>query len=137
MSQRWVTITTRHGRRCSAVAALVLLSAGAGAQPAPASAPAGGAWPVAGRQGIIEVVIVPDAEARDRDAYVRQLSLLCEPRRTCFINFYTNSTGAPVAVPLPDAIEHEAAAVFRRSMKQNAEMMRFACRLHVDDDGCF
>jgi hypothetical protein len=94
-------------------------------------------WPVAGRQGLIQVVIVPLAQARDRAAYARQIERLCAGQETCFVNFYTNSSGAPVALPLPDAIAHEATAVLRRSAKQGTEGFRFACRLATGDESCF
>jgi len=80
------------------------------------------AWPVAGQQGVLRFVIVPTELARDRAAYARQIELLCQPGQTCFLNFYTNTAGAALTVPLPDAIDHEATAVFRRSMKQGAEL---------------
>ena len=95
------------------------------------------AWPVAGRQGIIRVVIVPAAEAHQRDAYTKQLAMLCPPDESCFVNFYTNSTNAPLAVPLPDAIEHEPTALFRRSTKQGGEFFRWSCRMKMPDDDCF
>jgi hypothetical protein len=95
------------------------------------------AWPVVGRQGVVRLVIVPAAAARDRDAYARQIERLCEPERTCFLNFYTNSTGAPLGVPLPDAVADEVTAVFRRSSKQMAEGLRWSCRLQVDPTDCF
>ena len=105
------------------------------AQPASAAEPA--TWAVAGRQGIIQFVIVPLAQAHDQDAYAAQIGRLCEPGATCFINFYTNSTGAPLAVPVPDAIEHEPTAVFRRSIKQGAELFRWSCRVASGDGNCF
>ncbi|MEF7614489.1 hypothetical protein V4F39_11270 [Aquincola sp. MAHUQ-54] len=94
-------------------------------------------WPVAGRQGVIQVVIVPGNQARDREAYTRQIALLCAPQSTCFINFFTNSTGAPVAVPLPDEIAQESTAVFRRSVKQGGEYFRWSCRMGIDAGNCF
>jgi hypothetical protein len=94
-------------------------------------------WPVAGQQGIIRFVIVPVESARDRAAYARQIELLCAPGQSCFLNFYTNSSGAPLAVPLPDAIDREATVVFRRSLKQGAELLRWSCRLQVVTDDCF
>lgn len=94
-------------------------------------------WPIAGQQGLMRFVIVPTELARDQAAYARQIALLCEPQRTCFLNFYTNTTGASPAVPLPDAIDHEATATFRRSMKQGAELMRWSCRLQTGDESCF
>lgn len=112
-------------------ATLVWVLAGA------AQAQAPGAWELAGRQGLIQVVIVPPAEARDREAYARQVALLCPPQLTCFINFFTNSTGAPLSVPLPDAISKEPTAIFRRSTKQGAELFRWSCRMGTDEGNCF
>jgi hypothetical protein len=94
-------------------------------------------WPVAGRQGLLQMVIVPQASAGDRAAYEQQIERLCQPDRTCFLNFYTNSSGAELTVPLPDAISHEATAVFRRSSKQGAESLRFSCRLQLTEGNCF
>jgi hypothetical protein len=108
------------------------LSCGMRATAAPAEP-----WPVAGRQGVMRFVIVPTELARDRAAYASQIELLCQPGQSCFLNFYTNTQGAALAVPLPDAIDQEATAVFRRSMKQGAELMRWSCRLQVAPDDCF
>ena len=94
-------------------------------------------WPIAGRQGIMQFVIVPTPDARDREAYAKQVERLCEPNLTCFINFYTNSSGAPLAVPLPEAIDKEPAAIFRRSTKQGAELFRWSCRMATGDADCF
>lgn len=94
-------------------------------------------WPVAGQQGLVRVVIVPTALATDQAAYAAQVKRLCEPGATCFLNFYTNSTGAPVALPLPDAIERESTAVFRRSAKQVAERFTWRCSLKLAVDNCF
>ena len=94
-------------------------------------------WPVAGQQGIMRFVIVPTELARDREAYARQIELLCQPGQSCFLNFYTNTSGAALTMPLPDAIDREATAVFRRSMKQGAELLRWSCRLQVAPDNCF
>jgi hypothetical protein len=95
------------------------------------------AWPVAGQQGLVRYVIVPAEQARDGEAYLRQVARLCEPERTCFLNFYTNSTGADAVVPLPDAIAAEATATFRRSMKNGAERLLWSCRLKMPQQECF
>ena len=95
------------------------------------------AWPVIGRQGLVRLVLVPSAQASDDAAYRRQISRLCEPERTCFLNFYTNSKGAELGTPLPDAIADEATATFRRSMKNGAELLRWSCRLKVPGKECF
>jgi hypothetical protein len=104
-----------------------------------ASGPAAAAeaWPVAGRQGIIRSVIVPADLAGQREAYQPQIDSLCAGAETCFINFYTNSTGAPLAVPLPDAIANEPTALLRRSAKQGVDGFRWSCRLKKPDPDCF
>ena len=94
-------------------------------------------WSLAGEQGMVRFVIVPVAQARDRAAYFQQIQRLCEPGTTCFLNFYTNSTAAPLALPLPDAIDHEATAVFRRSAKRPGDIFRWSCRLKVPQEDCF
>jgi hypothetical protein len=88
-------------------------------------------WFAAGQQGLVRLVIVPLAQASDRGAYERQIAVLCDPERTCFLNFYTNSTGMDPAVPLPDAISSEATATYRRSMKNGVEVFTWSCRLKV------
>jgi hypothetical protein len=95
------------------------------------------AWPLAGQQGMVRFVIVPTELATDREAYARQVQMLCEPGATCFLNFYTNSTAAPVALPLADAIERESTAVFRRSAKQGAQRFMWRCSLKLAAENCF
>ncbi|WP_199873495.1 hypothetical protein [Ideonella sp. A 288] len=120
------------GRQHAAALVVGLLIA-----PAARSAAEVDAWLVAGQQGLVRFVIVPVALAADQPAYERQIGSLCDPERTCFLNFYTNSTGAPVAVPLPDAIASEATATFRRSMKNGAERFMWSCRLKLVVKDCF
>jgi hypothetical protein len=95
------------------------------------------AWPVAGQQGLVRFIIVPNEQATDQAAYERQIANLCEPERTCFLNFYTNSTGAAAAVPLPEAIANEATATYRRSMKNGVQMFMWSCRMRVPATDCF
>lgn len=101
------------------------------AQPAPEP------WTVAGRQGVILQVIVPLERAKDRDAYRQQIEILCQGKETCFVNFYTNSSGAPLAIPLPDVISNEATATQRRSAKRGSEVFRWSCRLALPEPDCF
>ena len=116
-------------------------TAAAGAEkPAPAakaSEAADAPWLLAGRQGIVNLVIVPTALARDRSAYQRQIDRMCQPDLACFINFYTNSGGAPVALPLADEIDHQATATLRRSPKRAAESFTWSCRLAMGEATCF
>lgn len=94
-------------------------------------------WQVAGQQGLVRFVIVPQEQVADEKAYQRQIAGLCDPRRTCFLNFYTNSTGTAPAVPLPDAISQEATATFRRSMKNGVQIFTWSCRLKIPARECF
>lgn len=115
-----------------AVAALAQTQVQAQAEP-----PAATAWQEVGRQGVVRIVIVPVELTRDKQAYYRQIVALCGTAESCFINFYTNSTGAPLTIPLPDAIAHEAVATYRRSAKRGSEVMSFSCRLALDEPNCF
>lgn len=112
---------------------LVVAATALAATAAPAEEP----WTLAGQQGLVRFVIVPAAQARDAEAYQRQIGRLCEPERTCFLNFYTNSSGAPATLPLPDAIAAEATATFRRSMKNGAERFLWSCRMQMPQQECF
>lgn len=96
-------------------------------------------WQLVGVQGLVQVVIVPHELAHDASAYKVQIARLCPPERTCFVNFYENTSGAKVELPLPDAIAAEATARFRRSMKNGAEMFQWSCRVieGVGDAQCF
>jgi hypothetical protein len=94
-------------------------------------------WVVVGQQGLVRFIVVPVQQAKDRSAYEYQVSQLCEPGLTCFLNFYTNSTAAAPALPLPDAIANEATATFRRSAKQGAERFMWSCRMKVASEECF
>ena len=94
--------------RAAARLTAVLCLAGAAAHASTAKA---SAWTLAGMQGKIRIVVVPQTQAGDAAAYERQIEQLCAGQETCFVNFFTNSTGAAVQVPLPDAIASEATAV--------------------------
>jgi len=96
-------------------------------------------WQVVGVQGLVQVVIVPKEQARDFSAYKVQLARLCPPERTCFVNFYENTSGVKAELPLPDAIANQPAARFRRSMKNGAELFQWSCRVaeNPNDAQCF
>jgi hypothetical protein len=94
-------------------------------------------WQLAGRQGLVQFVIVPAAHAGDRAEYDAQIARLCPADQSCFVNFFTNASGAPVALPLPDSIAAEATARYRRSMKNGMEVFQWSCRISKHSDGCF
>jgi hypothetical protein len=94
-------------------------------------------WQVVGIQGSLQVVIVPKELAQNASAYQAQVAKLCQPAKTCFVNFYTNSSGVKPELPLPDAIASEATARFRRSTKNGVELFEWSCRLSTKDGQCF
>lgn len=114
-----------------------LLLAAVAALPGPVRAQDAGAWTVVGRQGLVQHVVGPVEAAADEAAYERQIALLCKPEQTCFLNFYTNSTQAPVEFPLPEAIAREATATYRRSMKNGVQVFTWSCRLKRPEQACF
>lgn len=113
------------------LAATLLLAAGT------AIAADDAAWKFVGHQGVVQFVIVPKALATDPAAYRAQIGRLCAPERTCFVNFYTNTTGAVAELPLADAIAAEATARFRRSTKNGVEVFQWSCRLGLAEGECF
>lgn len=140
-------------RRCAVVAlAASLLSVAAVAQraipdaqaPAAATGPADAAsaarvtgWQLAGRLGLAQYIVVPAEQARDRAYHDAVIAEVCPADGTCFLRFFTNTENAPLAMPLPDAIEHQPTAMFQRSAKMRREMFQWACRLQVSADPCF
>ena len=105
--------------------------------PAWAGAADAAAWDVVGRQGLVQMVIVPAAQAADRAAYQEQLARLCVPEQTCFVNFYANPTGAKVQLPLPDEVDHAATARYRFSAKNGVRVFQWSCRMKQDEGECF
>ena len=95
------------------------------------------AWTVIGQQGVVRFVLVPPEQVTKAGAYDMQIARLCEPERTCFLNFYTNSTGAPLTMPLPDAIANEATATYRHSVKNGVQLFTWSCRLKIQGKECF
>jgi hypothetical protein len=118
---------------CALLGALTL-SAGANAGQAPTNTQD---WIVAGRLGLMQFIVVPEASARDRDYYNRVIEQSCDKEETCFLRFFTNSSGAVPAVPLPDAILAEPTAMFQRSIKQAREQFQWSCRLGQAEANCF
>lgn len=115
-----------------AVAAVGVISASARADESPR-------WQVVGTQGLVQIVIVPKEQEPDASAYKAQLAKLCPSDRTCFVNFYKNTSGIKAELPLSDAIAAEATARFRRSTKNGAELFQWSCRLAAgaNDAQCF
>ncbi len=115
-----------------AVALGLTLAGGARAADAPAAG-----WQHAGRLGLVQYIIVAEAQARERAYYDRIINEACAERPTCFLRFFTNSKNVPVTLPLPDAIDHEATAIFQRSDKRGGADFRWSCRMKLSDGVCF
>lgn len=94
-------------------------------------------WQLAGALGMMQFVVVDAPRARDEALYRDAIKALCPPQGTCFLRFFTNSRGAAVAVPLPDAIAAEPAAIYSRSTKQGNETFQWSCRLATVAGNCF
>ncbi|WP_026224904.1 hypothetical protein [Methyloversatilis thermotolerans] len=118
-------------------ACLMTVTVGAIATTPDAAAPDVRDWTVAGRLGLMQFIVVPEGSARDRDYYNRVIEQSCGKEETCFLRFFTNSTGATPAVPLPDAILAEPTAMFQRSVKQLREQFQWSCRLQLAEASCF
>lgn len=125
--------TLPRGRAGALAAAAFALAVGA-ASPARADSPD---WTFAGRLGIVQYVIVPEAQARDRGYYDRIIEAQCGDASRCFLRFFTNSSKAEVSLPLPEAIGQEPTALFQRSDKRGGADFRWACRMKVSSGDCF
>lgn len=118
-------------RRTTCLAALIfapLLACAAQAEQSPAAAD----WQVAGRLGLATFIVIPTSAAADEAYYHRAIESLCPAEASCWLRFFTNSTGAALALPLPEAIEREPTAIFQRSAKAGGRtMFRWSCRVQV------
>lgn len=94
-------------------------------------------WQRAGALGMMQLVVVDAARARDEALYRDAIEALCPSQGTCFLRFFTNSSGAALAVPLPDAIASEPAAIYSRSSKRGNEVFQWSCRLAPAAGNCF
>ncbi|MGA0609023.1 hypothetical protein [Caldimonas sp. KR1-144] len=112
--------------------AAVLSTAAARAQSTPD-------WQVAGRLGLATFIVVPETAAADPLYYDRAIAALCPAEASCWLRFFTNTSGAALGLPLPEAIEREPTAIFQRSAKNGGRtMFRWACRLQGPGGGdCF
>lgn len=116
---------------------ILLASLGLACAAAQAPSIAAQEWQHAGRLGKAQYIVVPAAHAREMGYYRRVIEQACADDGACFLRFFTNTHGAPVEVPLPDAIEREATVIFSRSDKRGAEDFRWSCRLQMPEGNCF
>ena len=129
----------RMGRKFTPVA-LAALAAAAPAFTAAAQAASAAAepWPVAGRLGQLRFVVVPaGAVAADEAEYRRQADALCDDEATCFLRFFANAGGLPLAMPLPDEVLAQPLARLSRSGKRGMVVFEWSCRVQPQPGTCF
>ncbi|WP_439537426.1 hypothetical protein [Methyloversatilis sp.] len=115
-----------------ALAAIVTLPAAAGEAPPAAD------WHLAGRLGLLQFIVVPEASARDRAYYDRIIETVCsDDTASCFLRFFTNASGVAMSFPLPDAVLAEPTVMFQRSAKHRTEQFQWSCRLGLSESACF
>lgn len=102
-----------------------------------AAAQTGQGWQMAGRLGMMQLVVVEDARVADEATYVDAVKALCAPEQTCFVRFYANPQKLPLTVPLPDAIAGAPTAFYSRSAKQSNATFQWSCRVRNDPGRCF
>ncbi len=118
-------------RTLGALAAIAALSPAAAADSA-------SDWQLAGRLGLLQFIVVPEASAQDRAYYDRIIEEVCADRgSSCFLRFFTNSTGAKLDFPLPDVVLNEPTVMFQRSAKHQQEQFQWSCRLRRAASTCF
>jgi len=117
---------------CALVAAFALHGA------AVAEPPAAADWHFAGRLGLLQFIVVPEASARDRGYYDRIIETVCnDDTASCFLRFFTNASGVAMSFPLPDAVLAEPTVMFQRSAKHQREQFQWSCRLGLAESACF
>lgn len=114
------------------LAAIITLPAAAGEAPPAAD------WHLAGRLGLLQFIVVPEASARDRAYYDRIIETVCsDDTASCFLRFFTNASGVAMSFPLPDAVLAEPTVMFQRSAKHRTEQFQWSCRLRLAESACF
>ncbi|MCQ9379527.1 hypothetical protein [Methyloversatilis sp. XJ19-49] len=122
----------RLNRMCCLLAAIVTLPAAA------VEAPPAADWHLAGRLGLLQFIVVPEASARDRAYYDRVIDTVCsDDTASCFLRFFTNASGVAMSFPLPDAVLAEPTVMFQRSAKHRTEQFQWSCRLGLAESACF
>lgn len=95
-------------------------------------------WHFAGRLGLLQFIVVPEASARDRAYYDRIIETVCDDdTASCFLRFFTNASGVAMSFPLPDAVLAEPTVMFQRSAKHQREQFQWSCRLGLAESACF
>ncbi len=94
-------------------------------------------WVEAGRLGMLQFIVVPQAHAGDEAYHKAIIKQLCPAETTCFLRFFTNSQNAPVGIPLDDRILAEPTATFQQSVKQQNQLFQWSCRLGLATPRCF
>ena len=92
---------------------------------------------VAGNLGMMQFVIVPLGKSKNLEFYKNTIKQLCEDKKTCFLNFFTNSTNQKISFPLNDKILSEPTLMFKKSAKHQNTSFEWSCRLNLAVKNCF
>jgi len=92
---------------------------------------------VAGSLGIMQFVIVPLGKSKNLEFYKSTIKQLCKNKKTCFLNFFTNSTNQKISFPLNDKILAEPTLMFKKSAKHQNTSFEWSCRLNLAVKNCF
>lgn len=118
-------------------AVFLALATFAALAPASGAAQQGDGWTLAGRLGMMQLVVVDDSRVADEPTHHAAIRALCAPEQTCFVRFYANPQKVPLGVPLPDAIANAPTAFYSRSAKQGNATFQWSCRVRNDPGRCF
>ena len=92
---------------------------------------------IAAKTGIMQFIIVPVKNKKNKKFHVETIKMLCSEKKTCFLNFFTNSKSVKLSFPLDDKILNEPTLMYRRSAKHQNATFQWSCRLNLAVTNCF
>jgi hypothetical protein len=85
----------------------------------------------------MQFIIVPLEHQKDKVFHIKTIKMLCSEKKTCFLNFFTNSKNVKLSFPLDDNIMNEPTLMYRRSAKHQSAIFQWSCRLKLAVSNCF
>ncbi len=92
---------------------------------------------VAGKLGILQFIVVPVEKSKDKEFYENIIRTVCPEKKSCFLNFFTNSKNVKLGFPLNEKILAEPTVMFKRSAKHQNTILEWSCRLKKSVGTCF
>jgi len=82
--------------------------------------------------GTVDLVLIPEAKQRDRENYRQAADVICGPRTTCMVKFWTDRTHIPETksgwIPINDLAVMTAS--YERSPTYKGPVLHLACWLY-------